>query len=517
MDTMEEDYEEELLANALYIFLLLVMCATALGGVAFGLREYLLSPRASAPVVKDTLSPPTVPVVKETLPPPMVSDAAKAPDPILVAIEPKEIDESVALSPKTTPFPSLKLQPSLKPPPKLDVVPDHSPVAGGSVSQFLNSKFSSPHMPPSVARTCYTLEQLYSWNPTSTSTNLYTHPVALNIPHTDFDSAYAADKAIHECLNQLALSRKPNSNASGQSAWVLQMAVAPLLSFGYASPQNANYFLTSFHSLMVYLIDSANLFDLLGVIGAVALRNVVTVCLAYCTAHWRYRATKRQRVQTAIESKFGSWNCEPAAIGQLSVLRLLLNLELGFQGVQVEQSIVAGCRSLARQMCLKLYCNDYLGFLPLLAQAIHVTEVSEHKIPFYELVLIIVKRHSICCMADYIGDRQTDLKLLVQHGFWNRHCFGVNEIANAICLHVSSQGYNGAAWMKEAEHGKCKIAAAPREGTAQEAETKTQQDTKKAKELATPGSWSEAQLKDSESTAEGKIKRLPSLRQFGFQ
>lgn len=505
MDTMEEDYEEELLANALYIFLLLVMCATALGGVAFGLREYLLSPRPSAPVAKETLPPVTVPV------------APKAPDPIIVAIEPKKINESVALSIKTTPFPSLKLQPSLKPPPKLDVVFDQSPVAGGSISHFLNSKFSSPHMPPIVARKCYTLEQLYAWNQTSTSTNLFTHPVALNIPHTNFDTAYAADKAIHECLNQLALSCNPNFKASGQFAWMLQMAMVPLLSCGYASLENANYFLTSFHSLMVYLIDSANLFDMLGVIGAVALRNVVTVCLAYCTAHWRYRAIKRQRVQTAIESKFGSWNCEPAAIGQLSVLRLLLNLELGFQGVQVEPSIVAGCRSLARQVCLKLYCNDYLGFLPLLAQAIHVTEVSEHKIPFYELVQILVKRHSICCMADYIGDRHTDLKLLVQHGFWNRHCFGVNEIANAICLHVSSQGYNGAAWMKEAEHGKRQIAAAQRESAAKEAETKTQQDTRGETKLATPGSWSEAQRKDFESPADVKIKRLPSLRQFGFQ
>ncbi|CAH2350389.1 hypothetical protein CLIB1423_01S08988 [[Candida] railenensis] len=562
-DLTDSYSEEELLANTLYIFLLLVVFSIILGCTLFGIREYALSkpPSTHDAGIEDTFYP---------LPPVFIPAQASctkkdSPD--------SNVDDTMNSGSISPSLPILheknrvanyrsNAQP-ITPLARIDIIQSEETTnefIRGSLSKYLNEKFSSTEPSPvpeedkkqnNNSKIVYSIRQMHeirqSQSRSSSSAEngeadyrIYsTLRYSSFIPPSVFQSAYTADRQINEA-SFLLLHTTASDMISGISirdeVFIKTMSVLNVVSIGFTSIGNPNYFLNSFSELVVTLIDTGNIFNLVEEIVSVPLQQeFISMVLIYFWSNWVYRSgvsKLSQRLRTQVEVQLHQWKMtEPDLIAPPSILRALLNLELGFHGLRkiddkYKRTLTEKNRELLKFICKDARCNDYLGFLPLISQAIGVTKISENLLIFYDLALEIITQHGKCCMSMYITDTTSGLKELVQHGLWIQHHYTVCERANSIYYTLKEQGYKEVeSWMEEVHRGRTYVSSSVVEFEKLGIKD-TREEKKRERKVATPGSWTfeEAhgektqELNGYEKEERGhEIQRSPSLRRYGYQ
>lgn len=249
-----------------------------------------------------------------------------------------------------------------------------------------------------------------------------------------FESIWKAEKEVNEITDCFNNTIDLNSIEDIATKKIMVMR---LLSFTSNSKKlhNPNIYISKFDSLMDVLIDYGIFFDLLNTSSSLISQALIDMVLCYVWCHWNF---KKGAYRKKILKKFGKWKLEGPSIRPNDVLfRYLLNLELGIYTVgkmdilfskYSENKII----TFLKFVTINSHCNDFVRFVPLIAQAIEYTERIWTKRLLYNILLCIVKKHIHCCIKEYLLDETNFIKQIVQHGFWIQNDSQVIKTAELI-------------------------------------------------------------------------------------
>lgn len=289
---------------------------------------------------------------------------------------------------------------------------------------------------------------------------MITTPV-LNLQETKFYSAWKAGKAVKEL--SIFLTNDVIPPLAMHDTVTKKIMIIKLLAIGASdkSLSNPNIYLADFNTFMNRLIDTGIIFDLLNDSKPIIARALVDLLLRYIWCHWQFRTSNHR----AIVSQFKSWRFSSPSIQPHHVLfRYLCNIELGIYAVgrmdlQALRDSENKILSLLNYLAVNSFCNDYIGFIPIISQAVEVTDRVLSQRIFYDLLLAIIEKHRDCCMDDYLMEDQVHLKPLVQHGFWIQNDAHVRKTAENIHYLIVERYPQTMSWWKEIEGGRIYINA----------------------------------------------------------
>lgn len=287
------------------------------------------------------------------------------------------------------------------------------------------------------------------------------------IPSAENDTIYKNNQVINSI--KFDFMQAKNMDLASKSILLFQ-----LVSLGYKPNIMFKdvYFLTSFNELIELVTDTGILFDLIMCVTSNSLRElVVDMILNYCWDHWNNQGkTNVLNIQSRI-----------------TIFRVMCNLKIGLSVVellshQCKYRFELKLQTILREISRGLKCNDYLEIIPLIAQAIDISETVVMKYLFFDLLFVIIKCHGKCCMLDYIQDDKTDLKAIVQNGFWFKNNIKVINKANDIFEYLLTINPQITKWHQEIQGGNIYISSG-----------KNTTEVKKSSEVdsigVTPGGW----------------------------
>ncbi|KAK6203422.1 uncharacterized protein RJT21DRAFT_139164 [Scheffersomyces amazonensis] len=355
---------------------------------------------------------------------------------------------------------------------------------------------------------------------------------SLPIPKTSFTSVYFADRVIGEIRTNLLGTNSENLDNTTKSIEILK-----LLSIGvsYNLFDNPNYFIPIFNDFITDIIDTNAVFELLKDLNSNSQSLLIEMILIYCWSHYNFKKSNN----SSIKIQFQAWKLqEPVIQPRYNIFRFLCNVLLGLSiidyiptSVRMEDELKTFV--LLREAVKGSLCNEYISMVPMFAQAVDVTQLSDIKYLFYELLKLLVSKHVKCCMDDYLQQNDIDLKAILQHGFWNKHQNKVSRKTREIYQILLDNGYSQVrSWRKEVGDGQIYVPSAPLQLEMPEPIDSAAFYTARAPRPVTPGSWNIEPSKRG-SNSEGNIAAnnaianatansgspivIPSLRNATFQ
>lgn len=302
---------------------------------------------------------------------------------------------------------------------------------------------------------------------------------SIQIPSTNHQSTFQNNKAINEIKSSLIEGKA--LDLSSKSILILR-----LVSMGIN--QNSNFFLNSFNETIEFITDTGIIFELIEQLGNSNMRvMLVEMVLNYCWEHWNFKAPGS--FDLIIQSR-------------ITIFRVLCNIKLGVSSIeslpsQIRAFLEFKIQTVLRELTKKGHCYDYLEMLPMIAQAIAISEMHNLKYLFYDLVFLIVISHGECCMSDYLADTRTDLKGIVQHGFWYKHDQKIIDKTNEIFKYIVRLNRNIYSWYNEVSEGRIYVSSAVHgsglnkydTNAKPDINTKPESNIKNTTRLSTPGGW----------------------------
>lgn len=384
----------------------------------------------------------------------------------------------------------------------LEIVQASPDYSSNSLEEFVLDqadflKTSNLHKKVYSIRELYQLKPAeYHGRPLSASNEKIYEPLSveqatkLSIPFNNisFKSAWTAEKTLTEIslyLTDEMVPRQPMNDHATKKIAILRFIA---INANSNLLKNPNIFLPPLHRTMDSLIDSGIVFQLLNESNVYVSKSLIEVLMQYCYAHWHFADIEKD---SFIHTQFAKWKMNLPVIQPHHVLfRYLVNLELGIYSAEnldvnllraSEEKIV----TLLNHFVEESHCNDYLGFIPIVSQAIDYSERVYSQILFYHLLHIIVKKHGNCCMDEYLSDDKSDLKHVVQSGFWIKNDPAIRKLTEKIHMIILTKNTQAMTWWKEIDGGRIYISTSPRE-VQLKCDTS---DLKNSQRSITPGSW----------------------------
>lgn len=410
--------EEEIITNAGYIFVVLVIVAFVAGGLAFGVREYALS------LLEKPLSAESIEWGPEEPLPKLVRASVSLPAPGA------QMHEIISGGKPVTSLPaSLLLEGENA---RLQVVYDELWLPGLAEEVLEEKTPEKTKKRPS--KVVYTPEEALRIrdrvrNATlgqNDVARLKKRPVRLSrlfrysvlLPQQTFATVWEAEKAFADVKHAIQQAEKAPESAATSVA-ILKMVI---LGASYSLLDNPTYYLPVFNELVETLVDHGMLFTLIGndkVADPLCRVAISDMVLGYCWLHWAFKSHGRLG---QIQKQFDHWKVTEAAIQtHATIFRLLCNIHLGLDAVAEPTRGPHEFRVqvLFREIAKSIHCNDHLSLVPMVAEAIGLSGSHYIKALFYDVLHVVVRAHGLCCMADYIGE-SGPLQTVVQRGLRQR-------------------------------------------------------------------------------------------------
>ncbi|CCH46444.1 hypothetical protein BN7_6038 [Wickerhamomyces ciferrii] len=291
----------------------------------------------------------------------------------------------------------------------------------------------------------YSISELYYLKPTEhngqpimedpRSLNLR-KAIELSIPyqHVSFHSPWTAEKTIKE-IEEISVHEGPSPILDNATKGIAILRFIAIIANSHTL-NNPNIFLPSLNNAIEELIDTGKIFSLLLRTNAYNFRSLVETMLQYCYAHW---VMHYEQNGSFIRTQFAKWKINsPIIMPHYVIVRYLINLQIAsLSSAQTLGSEILQNFQIKILILLKVFfnnddCNDLSGFIPILTQAIDFTEDFSSQKLFYELIYIMLKRHSKCCLENQLKDYELDLKRTVQNGFWIKNHGDIRLMATKI-------------------------------------------------------------------------------------
>lgn len=491
---MSAEYsEEDLLANMVYFFLVFVLATVVVGVTAFGIREYTLSIRnkpQSADWVSDKeeeeeeVVEPNMGVVPSLL---QKGPEFNKPTANGLLQESNMFSKVIDTSSFVYDFSSTSSrhtegQEDSESVRKLEVIGDElSPgftvgldLFAGNETQFYTST--------SKDRPTYGFKEMMEIRQSSPIEFRYNRngemiklseivKFSVCLPCKRFATAWEVDKAITDLRSSIATMADP--------VLVVKMVC---IAASHSILDNENYYLVSFNDFIENFIDSAAIFDVINDCKNLYLQVLVMeMAMVYCWSQWNFDLNSLETRQR-VYHKFEAWNSpKPTLQTHHTVFRLLCNLKLGIHILPegpIRKELDFRLQILFRECVKTSNCHEYMGFLPMLAQAVDLSPKQSNKYFFYDLLYVVVTQHWKCCMADCLQEQEnTHLKALLQHGVWHHHDGRLRAKVNDIYQFLEPRFDAMRAWRHEVRDGRTLVSSFAGFGSSS------------SERPQTPGSW----------------------------
>ena len=117
-----------------------------------------------------------------------------------------------------------------------------------------------------------------------------------------------------------------------------------------------------------------------------------------------------------MKLQFSNWNLpHPIVQTRNTIFKILCNLQLGLDTIFAESKEMENDNELKLGLVIResinhSVCNDYIGYVPMIAQAIDISNIDRNKFFFYEILKLLIVKHGNCCMKEYIQESNIELK-----------------------------------------------------------------------------------------------------------
>ncbi|KAL6454058.1 hypothetical protein SBY92_003515 [Candida maltosa Xu316] len=314
-----------------------------------------------------------------------------------------------------------------------------------SISKFTRKPVPATMMPP--PKQTYSINHLInlnkSKNPVSEvllniSKYKQKHKIAMStllncpvsFPCTSFENAWQASKIIRDAETDII----ETSNSKSTKL----ISLIKILSIGRSLElmDNPNIFLEAFNDCIENLVDMGHVFTFLAE-GSVALKILLMESLlTYSWSHYRFHDLDMKNKQ--IKVQFTKWKLpHPIIQTRNTIFKILCNLQLGLntnpsvsEDSEIENGLKLGL--VIRELINHSVCNDYIGYVPMIAQAIDISNIDRNKFFFYEILKLLVAKHMNCCMGEYIQESNLELKALIQYGLSTSNVKMINDKVKEI-------------------------------------------------------------------------------------
>lgn len=460
--------EDNLIANTLYIFLLLVFVAVVLAGASFAVREYTLSLKHAkkAPpqtrggkedeeVEEEEVNAAEVDLGKHSprgwfggfggfkANSQKEKEHASSADSGESKSQFHENDQTLGSAFEREDDTSLKcsLSPMTSPPHLIDIIrATTSPLFGRRI--YLEGELRTLHPPPPVPPPA-------NPGPVKISSLLqFERPITA----VRFSTADDADQAIFDASALMA-----HKNVSARSIGAFRLAAIGVTHKPY---DNATHFLATFCEVIESIVDSVSIYsDTRGVPGL--QKMAVDLVSSFCWEHWHWPEMAPREIgkpiglkkaapgvakadpPSEIIAKLAFWGRTPSVLSRLAIFRLLCNLYLGapaLVGLQ-RSGLVFKLASVFRACASSSYCLDHRLLIPMIAQAVAAATRDSIKALLYDVLLELLRPHVDCCVAPQdVFLPSSDLQDLVLHGLGREQAEFVRERA-ANLARILAQKY----------------------------------------------------------------------------
>ncbi|RCK58054.1 hypothetical protein Cantr_06930 [Candida viswanathii] len=253
----------------------------------------------------------------------------------------------------------------------------------------------------------------------------------VGFPQTSFENAWKASKDIREAENVILTTNCKVSRV---------LLLVQILSIGKSKDllDNPNIFLEAFNDCIENLVDMGYVFTFFSESSVVLKLLLMENLLTYCWSHYRFHDLESKSKHIKIQ--FGKWNLpHPIVQTRNTIFKILCNLQLGLntscistttEQAEIENGLKLGL--VIREVINHSVCNDYIGYMPMIAQAIDISTVDRNKFFFYEILKLLIAKHGNCCMGEYIQESNIELKTLVQYGMTTNQIPIINDKVKEI-------------------------------------------------------------------------------------
>lgn len=257
----------------------------------------------------------------------------------------------------------------------------------------------------------------------------------VSIPQTHSLSVFASDKLIR----QLRIDFEADNDMATKAILLLKLA-------SICVEKGSNiYFLNQFNELVEVLVDTGKLVDLLEYVTSDNLNQcAVKLLLNYCWNHYNF--------PTSLPGA----SCQ----SRTAIFRILCNLKVGissgdiFTSQRIRRDVNFSIQTIMREVVKRCQCNDYLELCPMIAQSIDIVEATNSIYEFYDLLHVLIDTHCNCCMEEYLSDSLTDLKAIIQHGWWFKNDAKIISKTNEIFSALKKKNEKIYEWLSEVQGGQ---------------------------------------------------------------
>ncbi|KAK6890523.1 hypothetical protein K4I79_000335 [Candida tropicalis] len=254
---------------------------------------------------------------------------------------------------------------------------------------------------------------------------------SVGFPRTCFDNAWQASKVIREAESIILTTTCKVSRL---------LSLVQLLSVGKSIEllDNPNIFLEAFNDCIENLVDMGYVFNFFSESSVVLKLLLMENLLTYSWSHYRFHDLENK--SRIIRVQFEKWNLpHPIVQTRNTIFKILCNLQLGLntscistttEQAEIENGLKLGL--VIREVINHSVCNDYIGYMPMIAQAIDISTVDRNKFFFYEILKLLIVKHGKCCMGEYIQESNIELKTLVQFGMTTNQIPIINDKVKEI-------------------------------------------------------------------------------------
>ena len=273
----------------------------------------------------------------------------------------------------------------------------------------------------------------------------------INLPPTTFDNAWKAAKVIREAENEIITS---TCNVSKK------LLLLQILSIGksYELLDNPNIFLEAFNDCIENLVDMGLVFTMMSDSSVALKLLLIESLLTYSWSHYRFYDFDMK--SNLVKLQFSNWNLpHPIVQTRNTIFKILCNLQLGLDSVFEESKEFENDNELKLGLVIResinhSVCNDYIGYIPMIAQAIDISNIDRNKFFFYEILKLLVLKHGNCCMKEYIQESNIELKTLVQYGLSDDQHLVIQDKAKEIFKMLSHHDEKIFMWFNDSNHSK---------------------------------------------------------------
>lgn len=277
------------------------------------------------------------------------------------------------------------------------------------------------------------------------------------LPRTTFDNAWKAAKVIRDAENEIITSSCEISK---------KLLLLRILSIGksFELLDNPNIFLEAFNDCIENLVDMGLVFTMMFDSSVVLKLLLIESLLTYSWSHYRFYDFDAK--SNLVKLQFSNWNLpHPIVQTRNTIFKILCNLQLGLDTIFGESKEMENDNELKLGLVIResinhSVCNDYIGYVPMIAQAIDISNIDRNKFFFYEILKLLIVKHGNCCMKEYIQESNIELKTLVQYGLSDDQHLVIQDKAKEIFQLLSRHDENIFMWFNDINHSKIHIDSA---------------------------------------------------------